>query len=286
MGNFYVIWARPFYPQISWLTLIRFVLCTAVLLPPAVLMGGTLPVLTNYLTNRRTSLRNRISFLYAANSGGAVLGTYIAGFWLIVEFGLPMTLVFVGVFNVLLGLSAVFLSRFLRPRKVVDEEVSVDDPDGIVYAPREVFAAMAVAGLPGAITMALEVAWVRFWSLVLGSSTYSFSIMLMAFISGIGLGSGIIASRVAHRRLTPMLFWVFFGTAAILLLGLPFYDRVPYWFARLRLWFADTHESYLAYQFIVYLGCFLFMFVPYVAIWNGTPYGDSHSLIGYQSGGA
>jgi spermidine synthase len=264
MGTLYVILAKPFYPQIAWLTLGRFVLCTAVLLPPTILMGGTLPVLTNYLTNRRTSLRHRISFLYAANSGGAVLGTYLGGFWFIAEFGLPMTLVFIGIFNVLLGFTAVLFSRHFKPREAVEEEVSADDPDTTIYKQKEVNTAVLVAGLSGAITMALEVAWVRFWSLVLGSSTYSFSIMLMAFISGIALGSTIIASRFGHRRLTPMLFWVFFGTAAILLLGLPFYDRVPYWFARLRLLFADTHGSYLAYQSLVYFGCFLFMFVPTV----------------------
>ncbi len=264
MGDLYVALAKPLYPQISWLTLARFILCTAVLLPPTVLMGGTLPVLANYLTTRRSSLRSRISFLYAANSGGAVLGTYLAGFWFLAEFGLPMTLVFIGSFNVFLGLAAVFLSSFLkRPEKLADED-SGNNPDALVYTPREVKTAFAVAGLSGAVTMALEVAWVRFWGLVLGSSTYSFSLMLMAFISGISLGSTIVASRLGRRRLPPLLFALFLGTAAILLLGLPFYDRVPYWFARLRLWFADTHGSYVAFQFLVYGGCFLLMFVPTV----------------------
>ncbi|KPK91966.1 MAG: hypothetical protein AMJ94_06150 [Deltaproteobacteria bacterium SM23_61] len=264
LGNLYVSWAKPLYPQIGWLTLVRLVLCMIVLLPPTVLMGGTLPILANYLTRRRSSLRNNISLLYAANSGGAVLGTYLAGFWFVAQWGLAMTLVFMGGFNVFLGLTAVLLSRLFKPREVEGEERPEEDPDTAVYTPREVNTAVWVAGLSGAITMALEVAWVRFWGLVLGSSTYSFSLMLMAFISGIALGSAVVASRLAHRRLTPILFWVFFGTAAILLLGLPFYDRLPYWFARLRLWFANTHESYLAYQFLVYLGCFLFMFVPTV----------------------
>lgn len=262
LGDLYVILARPFYPHVAGLTMARFLLCMALLLPPTVLMGGTLPVLTQFLTGERVHLRRNVSLLYAANSAGAVLGTYLGGFWLIRELGFAMTLVSVGFANVLLGFAAVFLSRTLRPQGSAPREEETQSPDSFLYSPAEARTAGWMAALSGAITMGLEVTWVRYWGLVLGSSTYSFTLMLMAFISGIALGSLIVAGRFGRRNLASLLFWTFFGTAAILLLGLPFYDRVPYWFARLRLWFGNTHGSYLAYQFCVYLGCFLMMFIP------------------------
>ena len=74
--------------------MVRLALTAVVMGVPSFLMGGTLPVLTNYLTNRKTSLRNRISFLYAANSGGAVLGTTMAamllGHWYLNAPGMPL----------------------------------------------------------------------------------------------------------------------------------------------------------------------------------------------------
>jgi len=264
VGDLYVLLARQVYPATGPLTAIRFCICSLLLLPPTIAMGGTLPVLTRHLTRAHSELRHRVGFLYFVNSSGAVLGTFVAGFILLRHLGLPSSLTAAGSFNVLLGLAAWAAARRFPPAAPAGESGNAGEVSAntLTYSRLESRVAFAAAGIVGFATMGLEVAWVRFWSLVLGTSTYAFSIMLMAFITGIAVGSLLVTTRLFRRRLTPLLFWVFTGTAVVLLVGLPFYDRVPYWFARIRLRFGDSHSDFLAYQAVVYCGCFLSMFVP------------------------
>ncbi len=58
----------------------RIALATLVLLPPAALMGGTLPVLGQYLVRRPHELGRHGSRLYAVNTIGAASGAFLAGF--------------------------------------------------------------------------------------------------------------------------------------------------------------------------------------------------------------
>ena len=93
---------------------------------------------------------------------------------------------------------------------------------------------LAGAAVSGAAAMLYEVAWIRLCSLVLGSSTYSFSVMLAAFITGIALGSLAYSLRppLPHR---PLRFFACASmlSAAVLLASLPLYDRLPYGLGRL-----------------------------------------------------
>ena len=58
----------------------RIALATLVLLPPAALMGGTLPVLGQHLVRRPDELGRHGSRLYAVNTIGAASGAFLAGF--------------------------------------------------------------------------------------------------------------------------------------------------------------------------------------------------------------
>lgn len=60
---------------------LNFVFGLAMLFAPAVLMGGTLPVLTRLVTRTLGELQERVSTLYFVNSAGAVAGVILAAFW-------------------------------------------------------------------------------------------------------------------------------------------------------------------------------------------------------------
>src|SRR5438034_1914427 len=62
---------------------LRFALAGVVLLIPTTLMGGTLPVLTRAFTADRAELQRSLGLLYGLNTLGAVVGTALAGFFLI-----------------------------------------------------------------------------------------------------------------------------------------------------------------------------------------------------------
>jgi len=55
---------------------------------------------------------------------------------------------------------------------------------------------LAVAGITGAASFIYEIAWIRMLSLVLGSSTHAFELMLSAFILGLALGGLWIKRRI------------------------------------------------------------------------------------------
>src|SRR5262249_40795570 len=57
---------------------------------------------------------------------------------------------------------------------------------------------MFAFGISGAIAMVYEVSWTRVLLLVIGSTTYAFSIMLSTFLLGIFLGS-LCTARISDR---------------------------------------------------------------------------------------
>src|SRR3972149_4174661 len=54
---------------------LQFLLTAAVIVPPSVLMGGTLPLLRRALVSRLDDLGGRVGTLYAVNTLGAGAGT-------------------------------------------------------------------------------------------------------------------------------------------------------------------------------------------------------------------
>lgn len=70
------------------LTAIRFVLAFIVIGVGAVLMGGTLPVISRIVIQEKDSIGEQFGTLYAVNTFGAVFGVLLAGYLLIPLFGL------------------------------------------------------------------------------------------------------------------------------------------------------------------------------------------------------
>ena len=246
-------WFEPGSAGLSAAKLTLAVLCV---LPPAVLMGGTLPMLTRALTRGVDGVRVSVAALYATNAAGAVIGCVVTGFWGLGAMGLPGTITLVGTLNTLLGIAVV---GFARWRKLENEPAEpASDEAGARWS-----LAIGVAAFSGFATMALEVAWIRCGVLLLGSSTYAFTLMLAAFISGIAGGAYLVASPLAARwRLRPALAWALLATALSLVVFLGLYPRLPYLTGRLLRAFAKTPEAFPLYQLAVYGVCFVAMLVP------------------------
>src|SRR5438552_13218241 len=76
--------------------------------------------------------------------------------------------------------------------------------------------------------MVYEIAWTRALSLVIGSSTYAFSAMLLAFLIGIAGGAAVYTRWSGGRRGGPMVFAAIQGaiglTTALVMLA---FERMP-----------------------------------------------------------
>ncbi len=93
------------------LDLARFLFTFLLLAVPTTLMGGTLPVLSRFLESERAHVGKPLGWLYGINTLGAVLGTTLAGFWLLKDLGIFGTLVSAIVLNLLIAFTALWKSR-------------------------------------------------------------------------------------------------------------------------------------------------------------------------------
>ena len=87
------------------------VLSALLVLPPAVLMGGTIPILTQALARSLEDATRFHALVYAFNTAGAFAGALAAGYWLVPSLGLVAVLVWMGAINLLAG--AIFLAHRL-----------------------------------------------------------------------------------------------------------------------------------------------------------------------------
>lgn len=127
------------------------------------------------------------------------------------------------------------------------------------------------AGISGMIVMIYEVAWIRLLSTILGSSTYSFTLMLSAFITGIAFGS-LIARRLTRFGRPFLLFGISqILVGAMLLLALPLYAKLPFFFLDLQSSIPRTDAGYRLFEVSKYVFCLLIMIPPTLASGAALP---------------
>ncbi len=250
----------------------KFGLSMLLLIVPTLLMGGTLPVLIKALSKRLPEVGKVTGRLYFINSTGAVAGTLAAAFWMIPSLGLPFSTAIAAAINILVGMAALGLrGRLDEPAcaKAPAAASSADNPPGEPISGRVVTLALAGIFVSGFTAMVYEISWTRVLSMVLGGSTYSFALMLAAFISGIALG-GLLISTLIDRITNPArAFAVLQGVIALSVLAmLPLYSRLPLFFLSVREVIVFNYEAHEAFKFVV---CLLVMLIPATAFGMGFP---------------
>ncbi|MBI4865572.1 MAG: fused MFS/spermidine synthase [Candidatus Wallbacteria bacterium] len=221
------------------LELARLALACGLLLPPAVLMGGTVPLLAGEVG------ATHLPALYAANSLGAVAGCLAAGFWLIEWLGLRASLNLAACLNVLAALIALMAARLGEGGALC----RANGPEaGEVVAERPI---LAGAFLSGAASMTLEVGWTRLLAMLLGSSVHSFALMLACFISGITAGAWSIGPGVAGRVAAMGFVRGQVLAAFLALLALPLAHGLPTAFVHIKTSASWSFGAFQAVQFVL-----------------------------------
>src|SRR5438093_1848914 len=181
---------------------LRFGLAAVVLLVPATLMGGTLPVLTRaFMGAERRELKPSLGRLYGLNTLGAVAGTALAGFFLIEYVGIRASLWATAALNVALGAIALRLSD---PRPFAqgepDSRYSPDPGQKPGEHPSSTAlrrTALVLLAITAFASLLDEIAWTRVLVMIVGGSAYAFTLVLLVFLLGIGIGSALVARRGA-----------------------------------------------------------------------------------------
>ena len=190
------------------------------ILPQALLLGATFPLMAAGIVRRRRGAPGRsVADVYLLNTLGGALGVLIGGFALVPTLGLPGASMVAGALNLTAAALAYRAGSMLRPGALADGTPLGGGPRVRVSVPL----LLGATFLSALASFVYEISWIRMLSLVLGSATHAFDLMLSAFLVGLGVGSFLIRRRadgvVAPVRLLGCVQWAM-GLAALLTLPL------------------------------------------------------------------
>jgi spermidine synthase len=197
VGNLYTAWAGSGMGSM----LFRGMVAGICLIPPTFLMGATLPVISRWVETTPEGV-SWLGFFYGGNIAGAVLGSLLAGFYLLRVFDVAIaTFVAVGI-NVGVAVLALMIAK-LTPYKpaTITHERSQSMASAEQTESWPVYLTIALSGMAA---LASQVVWARLLALLFGATVYTFSLVLAAFLFGLGIGSSV-GSAIARSTRRPRL---------------------------------------------------------------------------------
>ena len=253
IGGIYTEWAGTGMTSL----VLRAVVASICLLPPTFLMGATLPAVARGVGATPSGV-SWLGYFYGGNLAGAVSGSLVAGFYLLRVYDMPTTTMVAVALNVLVAVIALVLAGRIEHRPMATTEARPAEA-GL----RVVYVAIALSGMTA---LGAEVVWTRLLSLLFGATTYTFSLILAVFLTGLGLGSSIgarLAARFPRSRaalgicqllLCAAIAWAAHQTGA----SLPFWPINP------------AIGKDLAYQFDLDLLRALWVILPASTLWGAS----------------
>lgn len=273
----------------------RAVLALTMLLPPTICMGATLPAIARWVRSTPAGLSG-LGFFYGANTFGAVLGSLLAGLYLLPVFDVVVATSVAAAINVGVAVVAWRLARgeqcgyvadAVRPLGITCSQTTAlfgsdssmarfpefqDGPNAEAVRhhdePSSAMRGMVhfVVGCSGLTALGAEVVWTRWLGLLFGPTTYTFSILLAVFLLGLGLGSWGGAG-LARRLRFPGLALA--ASQWLLMAAIPFgafmiVSVLPYWLQA-----RDAHQSLTMRMSLDVLRA-LAAFLPATLLWGAS----------------
>jgi spermidine synthase len=237
--------------------------CSLLLILPTSLMGFTLPVLCRFYVTHLDHLGARTGRLYGINTVGAAVGALLCGFVLINSLGTRGTLLVAVAINVSVGLFCIMLGKaslplaFPQSAQNPGKNISPEKPEH--WAPSmetthdsTITWALWIFAVSGFSSMAYEVIWARLLGLIIGPTTYSFTLVIATFITGLALGSlffGWLGDRV--NSVFPLLAATQLCAACLALLVSQFLGNSQFFFAKLIYTFRDQFNEMILVQSLI-----------------------------------
>ena len=174
--------------------LVRGLIAALVLLPPTLLMGATLPAIARYVTATPSGV-SWLGFFYGGNIVGAVLGTLLAGFYLLRNHDVSFATFVAAAINFAVAGLAMLYSRTARHTPPAEESKA-----NATQIPAGSWPVLVTIALSGMTALGAQVIWTRLLTLLLGGTVYTFSLILAAFLTGLGAGSSAGAALAKNAR--------------------------------------------------------------------------------------
>jgi len=190
-------------------------LISLAVIPWCSLMGATIPVAMAAIRSERRADNGRsFSFLYLSNIVGAVFGAIVPLF-LIEKYGFRFTLRCGLFLNLTVAVIAFAVSYGKEHRTFA---VAAPEQDKIISRGR-VDSVLILLFMTGLTTMAMELIWIRLFTVYLGPLVYSFALILSSYLFGTFIGSTIYRDASSNKNFVgSKAVWVLiplFGTLAL-----------------------------------------------------------------------
>ncbi|MBW8001614.1 MAG: tetratricopeptide repeat protein [Planctomycetes bacterium] len=264
----YAIMYNRLFEHFMLYNLLTFVGCSLLLIIPVICMGATLPILCRFYVTRLSHLASHAGRLYGLNTIGAAFGSLLCGFWLIANLGMTGTLIFAVLANVLIGLICIIASyKMTAPPIIKDEQKTNDtspDTDTAKTFNSEAIAALIIFAISGFCAMSYEVIWAKLLGLIIGPTTYSFTIVLVTFITCLAMGSmffGWLGDRV--KKPIWLLLYTQIAAAIFALLISQLLGNSQFFFAKL---IYHNQNSFAVLNILKALILFTFMLPPTICL--------------------
>ena len=259
----YVLLYNRLFEHFMLYSFLTFVGCSLLLVVPVICMGATLPILCRFYVARLSHVGSHTGLLYGLNTVGAALGALLCGFWLIDLLGMQGTLLVAVLTNAVIGLSCVGLSCKVKLPETVPAEpapAEIAPAESTAYPAAVVIAALVVFAVSGFCSMSYEVIWTKLLGLIVGPTTYSFTIVLVTFITCLALGSmlfGWLGDKT--KRPVHLLLYTQLCAALLALLVSQIFGNSQLFYTKL-LWFSK--DSFALMHLLKAGSLFAFMLLP------------------------
>jgi len=207
-------WLLP--PAAAWFVawqaqvgLLAWLLPFALVMLPATLMGGTLPVLVRALTPDAGQAPTHGARLYAGNTAGAIVGTLLSAFVLIPALGLRGSAGVAAALNLVAALLALGLLRDLPSPRPVNAGKTVGTNARLP---------LLLYALAGGVALGYELIWTQAIVPFMSTRTFAFAVVLSTYLAGLVMGSALLGRRANRVRDPWGLFAVLIAGAGLLAL--------------------------------------------------------------------
>ena len=259
-----------------WLTgVVHF----ASLVVPTMLMGMSLPYLSQFVARLSPDAARSIGLLYAANIFGAATGALLTP-WVLIRFvGIENSVRLAAVANVLAGLIAILLWRTRSTWPETSNRMETTNHAPLIR--KSTIAPIANANfsvwlvlycVSGFFSLAFEVMWFRVVEVSVRATAFTFGSVLSIFLFGLGIGclcGGWISARTQHPLraflLCQSLILTYSGVAIWALIrlpkSLPVYSELNrYWESALVFGLSDEWDYFRIALLYFILPIFLYGF--------------------------
>jgi len=216
LGLFHLVYP-PVYRAVGsggLLLAIKFILALLLVFPPSFCMGGTIPVIGQFLIKDRGRFGTTSALLYGVNTLGAGLGAFLTGFYFPILLGFNMTCALAMVITGAVSAAAFLLSRrqSAAPARAESsharrsrerEQKRLEKEARRLAGTGDRWAINVLCFLSGFGVLTLEVLWTRLFAQIHENSVYSFASVLVIVLVCLALGA-LVASRLARSSFPPM----------------------------------------------------------------------------------